>query len=484
MIYFNLSWFFYNFLFYSLFYSQFYSPFFIANAHKFTVCSPKDNLGVENLLVSPDEPIPGHVLSVKISGNSLINIGSGELLVDVKVFGVKVKEMSLDICSYVHCPINGKYSFEFSQELPLETPEAVSVNIMMSVVVNNTIVSCVDTIIKTSRKNFYTEVIQVYNMWKREWKNKEDLKKNLKREERIEWKTEKAMNFLNNYLRVLNHNSMGPRTKTFEMSLNEFAEDSLSVFSQSRFCKSRDEFTCVVNTPPNTLPNTPNILSNVPLEIDYSKNGSVTPVKNQGSCGSCWAFAAVASVESAYFLKYKKLKTFSEQQVVSCDIVDKGCRGGLQDTAFKFIEKNGGLCTDKEYKYDSGNGADGVCITGCNKDPNTIPKNIIDIEPSEDALTEALLKHGPVVVDIEADQASFQFYKSGVISKWCGSKLDHAVLLVGYGRDNATGLDYWKLKNSWGPKWGENGYVRIERHKKFRKTGMCGIASSASFPVL
>ena len=426
----------------------------LSSVFAFKKCSSVDNLGISNVVIVPENPIPGLSASVQISGSANV-VNSGVLLVDVRVFGVKVAEESFNFCSLVKCPLSGNYNLKFSHEIPVETPELVSANVKVSLVVNNVVASCIDTVIKTGQRN---STKFIYSKWKKMY-NKTD-KFNVKLE-----------TFMKNYQYVKNNNNL---------ELNKYADMTNAEFVYSKF---------------NTVKNyaklgqcfgTPYVrkLKTVPEELDYTKKGIVTRVKNQGQCGSCWAFAAVAAIESAYSSAFKISKEFSEQQVVSCDSVDLGCRGGTQDHAFEFVKKAGGLCEEKDYAYTSGSGISVKCLVNCKKDPNTVPKKIVDISPNEDDLMAALVEHGPVVVDIEADQAVFQFYKSGVISKWCGAKLDHAVLLVGYGHDNKTGLDYWKLKNSWGSDWGEDGYVRIERHKKFRIHGLCGIASSASFPVL
>lgn len=208
--------------------------------------------------------------------------------------------------------------------------------------------------------------------------------------------------------------------------------------------------------------------------VDWVTKGGVTPVKNQGMCGSCWAFSTTGAVEGAAFVSSGKLVSFSEQQLVDCDDNgDMGCNGGLMDHAFSWIEHHRGLCTEEEYDYHA---KQGVC-----RDCTPVVKvtGFQDVEPNNEEALKAAVAQQPVSVAIEADQKEFQFYKSGVFDKKCGTQLDHGVLAVGYGEEG--GAKFWKVKNSWGEKWGENGYIRMTRGAKTRH-GQCGIAMVPSYP--
>jgi cathepsin L len=199
--------------------------------------------------------------------------------------------------------------------------------------------------------------------------------------------------------------------------------------------------------------------------IDWTTKGAVTPVKDQGQCGSCWAFSTTGGLEGAWELSSGNLVSMSEQQFVDCSKQNSGCNGGLMETAFSWA-KTQAIATESSYSYTA---RDGSCKSSFT---TAIPRGGVTgykTAASASALTSAL-QNNPVSVAIEADQSVFQQYKSGTITSGCGSNLDHGVLAVGINSDGSI-----KVKNSWGTSWGANGYVNIA-------TNQCGIATDGSYP--
>ena len=221
----------------------------------------------------------------------------------------------------------------------------------------------------------------------------------------------------------------------------------------------------------------------LPKSVDWRSKGAVTGVKNQGQCGSCWAFSTVAAVEGINQIVTGNLTALSEQELIDCDTDgNNGCNGGLMDYAFSYIAHNGGLHTEEAYPYlmeegtcSRGSSAAVVTISGY----EDVPRN------NEQALLKALA-HQPVSVAIEASGRNLQFYSGGVFDGPCGTQLDHGVAAVGYGtagKDNGHVVaDYIIVKNSWGPSWGEKGYIRMRRGTGKRQ-GLCGINKMPSYPT-
>lgn len=228
------------------------------------------------------------------------------------------------------------------------------------------------------------------------------------------------------------------------------------------------------------------VSSTLPSSVDWRQHKAVTPVKDQGQCGSCWSFSTTGALEGVYSIKSGKLVSFSEQQLVDCDNwknggKDHGCNGGLMDNAFSWISKNGGLCSEEDYPYMSQEG-DTFSCQECSIVPNSQIQSWVDVQPTDKDLMTAIAQQ-PVSIAIEADQRDFQLYKSGVFTGKCGTTLDHGVLVVGYG--SQENLDYYLVKNSWGTTWGDEGYIRLGRGPRYNNgQGQCGILLEASYPLL
>nr|AAZ23596.1 cysteine protease [Leishmania aethiopica] len=200
-------------------------------------------------------------------------------------------------------------------------------------------------------------------------------------------------------------------------------------------------------------------LSAVPDAVDWREKGAVTPVKNQGACGSCWAFSVVGNIESQWAVAGHRLTALSEQQLVSCDDMDSGCGGGLMTQAFEWLLRNmnGTMFTEDSYPYVSTFGYVPECTNSSQLVPGARIDGYVMIESNETVMAAWLAKSGPISIGVDA--SSFMSYHGGVLTSCAGKQLNHGVLLVGY---NMTGeVPYWVIKNSWGENWGEKGYVRV-----------------------
>lgn len=210
--------------------------------------------------------------------------------------------------------------------------------------------------------------------------------------------------------------------------------------------------------------------SDLPSEINWIDLGAVNPVQDQGQCGSCWAFSAIAQMEGQHFIQSGELLKLSEQQCVDCDPESFGCSGGWQDNCMYYVQDNGGISLWDDYPYIA---IDDLCEAEWNGPVNV--QSVYHVKSYDQNQLMAAIAQGPTSVTIDASETVFHAYTGGIISDAvaCGSSLDHAVVAVGYGTDAATGMDYYLIRNSWSDSWGDKGYVRFERQGD--GYGVCGV---------
>ena len=270
--------------------------------------------------------------------------------------------------------------------------------------------------------------------------------------------------FAANYEAINQHNS---KESTYKLGLNQFThqtdEEFAAVYLNSDLPESASVNTTVFKV---------DKASNLKTNVDW--RAKMNPVKNQGKCGSCWAFSAVAGIEGAYsVLKGTKLD-LAEQELVDCSAAygNKGCNGGLKDNAFKYVVKVGGLASQKDYPYKA---ADGTCKTSGFTRYGKI-SSYTTVNPWDPESLKGALNKQPVTVSVKAD--TWKAYTTGIINDdSCGTATNHAVIAVGYNTEG--NVPYYVIRNSWGPGWGEQGHVRVGIQGGI---GICGVQKSPFFP--
>ncbi|XP_062378188.1 procathepsin L-like [Sardina pilchardus] len=280
--------------------------------------------------------------------------------------------------------------------------------------------------------------------------------------------------------RVLTHNILADQgIKTYRMGINQFSDLDDKEYRHT-----------LMNNlvPPNATKTSheqsemyfrhTEVGAKVPKYQDWRQMGCVTDVKVQNDCHSSWAFSATGALESHTCIYKGHLPSLSEQQLVDCSrsFGNDGCNGGSVVYAFQYVVSNNGIDTEDSYPYEA---KESTCQSNPNIGAYCIGIRVL-IPGDEDMLQAAVGYMGPVSAVIDATQASFQSYTSGVYgeSQCSSSSANHAVLVVGYGSEG--GQDYWLVKNSWGVNWGDEGYIKMSRNKN----NQCGIASQASFPLV
>lgn len=271
-----------------------------------------------------------------------------------------------------------------------------------------------------------------------------------------------------NFVKSFSDDKMTVGLNVFADLTNDEFKKQFTGFRQNNQLKSQDNVKILDTT-------------DLPDSVDWRTNKAVTDVKNQGSCGSCWAFSTTGSMEGRNFLKNGTLVSLSEQQFVDCAGAqgNQGCSGGLMDQAFTYAKDNG-INTEAEYPY---KGRDGTCTA---KATGVKVPNFADVKTNSPTQLKAAVAEGPVSIALDGAGLPFQFYFGGIIRHLCGTSLDHGVLIVGYGSEASTlfgQTDFWIVKNSWGASWGEKGYLRIENNNKDGDAGVCGLNQQPSYPI-
>jgi len=370
----------------------------------------------------------------------------------------------------------------------------------------------IGTILSVIAANASTFEDVVSEEW-REWKIFHEKSYQTKEEDQQRMKV-----FMDNKEDIAHHNSLYHEgKKTYSMKMNHLGDildhelDKMNGYDyegKKRFMQTRG-YPGATHIPPAHV--------YLPEEVDWRKHGAVTAVKNQGLCGSCWAFATTGALEGQHFRKTGDLISLSEQQLIDCSFGfpnykdgNKGCGGGLPDYAFAYIKENHGLETEEMYPYidkytvapDTRLKEEIYELFGrhrCKFSPRYVEatdKGWMDIhQGNEHMLKAAVATKGPVAVAIHVpDNKKLVHYEQGIYQdEECDpKKLNHAVLVVGYGSDwqmtydkqtykqSTEKIDYWLIKNSWGEEWGDNGYFKLRRNAD----NMCGIAQEASLPLV
>ncbi|XP_067006630.2 cathepsin L1 [Anabrus simplex] len=284
--------------------------------------------------------------------------------------------------------------------------------------------------------------------------------------------------YMENRELIAEHNARyAMKEVTFSMAMNEFGDLLHDEFVKmmNGYNSTHAEEMGKKGTPYVSQPNV-----KAPASADWTSTGAVSAIKNQGSCGSCWAFSATGAIEGQHFRATGQAVSLSEQNLIDCTTQygNNGCYGGVFQSAFQYVIDNGGIDSESSYPYEAQQ-------DGCRYSPQysaaTISTYVNIARGDEGQLTEAVGTIGPVSVAIDGSLQSFQFYSGGIYydTACSSSNTNHAVLVVGYGT-TSDGYAYWTLKNSWGTTWGQSGYFFLYRNYN----NQCGVATAASYPVV
>jgi len=301
-----------------------------------------------------------------------------------------------------------------------------------------------------------SDLKDIYNQWKVEYKINVGAA-----EDDYRFKV-----FSSNYQQITQHNKLA--NKTYKLGLNTFTH-----LTQEEF----DATFLIAIHRKSAIRNSSAFMSNpMSLKTNVDWRSKMNPIKNQGHCGSCWAFSAVGAIEGAHNVFKGNLYNLSEQELVDCsgDFGNMGCNGGNEDQGIRYAMQYGGLATEKDYPYTA---TDGSCKTNGFTRFGQVT-DCIAVTPYSPSALMAALNQQPTTVAVQANL--WKSYTSGIMNDpSCGTMLNHAVVAVGYSTEGST--PYYVVRNSWGEKWGEAGHIRVAVQDG---EGVCGIQMSPFYPVV
>ena len=277
--------------------------------------------------------------------------------------------------------------------------------------------------------------------------------------------------FLAKDLKIKAHNA---HPSNFTLGHNKFSDWSREEMNVMLGEKESPESNAYCKAPPSSTNN----VTSVPDSVNWVEAGATTPIKDQGACGSCWTFATTGTVESANAIFGVGLVSLAEQQLVDCVTVDDGCGGGMTYDAYTYLMDHYAYL-EADYKYTA---TDGNCKYDESKASSVTLDTYVCVQPQTPDAMKVAVAQQPVAISIDAGSDVFHNYSGGVLdSTDCGISTNHAVSIVGYGTDKASGLEYWLVRNSWGTDWGVDGYVKIAITEG---DGICAINHRPLYPVV
>lgn len=432
--------------------------FLSTNAHSFTTCSSTSPVIVNSITLTPDNIVSGKnlVINIEASADSVYNQVQANLV--VHAFGVQLLSQSFPVSDLK----GGDNTISISQDIPSSVPTGLTLDAKVNLVSGTKNLACLELEVKTSSSGLRATdtVAYLYEHWTNfHGKEKKD---------------SELMAFRMNHKKVSENRIQYKEGKVSHLlGLNKFAgmtsEEFRGVMGLKAVPKIKSDLKFIGNK------------IGVSEDIDWVSKGFVLYVRDQKQSGTCWGHSTTACASSAFAITNGQMYDFSVQEIVDCvtskyGYQSEGTQGGIPSEALDFLVKNGAELT-KDYPYTQRDGT-------CGKSKHTVVAKFsqyIEVESnSQDTLLEALNQQ-PISVAIHAE-GTVQLYTSGIImEKDCQSdSLDHAVLLVGSGSENGT--KYWKIQNSWGTSYGEEGYFRLQRSSG-TGLGTCGITTEPIYIV-